>query len=106
MLRLCDDIALGIEDGGRTVVPFLDVWGKGGAHQHHTHFFRRGDNMAGDDFSGDGVECIGHVLHRIWRQPAASTVTFADGGTTVVESVCSTMAGPLNSWPGASLSRS
>jgi hypothetical protein len=56
---LAQRAALGIEQAGRAVAPFLDVGRVGGAHQRLAHLLDDGGECVADDLDSDGIDGAG-----------------------------------------------
>ena len=117
-IGLHDQAAGRVHDRRRMVAPFLDVGRIGALHQGGEGLVGDRAQAVGQDLQRDRVERSrrgGHVATpaaaasglptAMTRLPAASTATRSPGKATVVESSCSTMAGPVKAMPAASDSR-
>src|SRR5690348_985116 len=112
VLSLAKRVAAKVEQRGGAVAAFLDIGGIAGADQRLSHLFGDGGQHAADDLHGDRVNCDrtrrGNVVHAISRIRFryASLRAVIPGNTTVVASICSTIAGPVKRLPWRSRSRS
>ena len=113
-----DHAAARIQDAGEVVVLLADERRHRGALDDGFHVRLGRPQCAADDLARHrvgrqgGAAARGRPRHRgrpvarITRLPARSTVARCPGGTTVVASSCSTMAGPVTTAPAPSWSRS
>src|SRR6185295_13145309 len=104
VLGLAQRLAGGIEQCRRAVAPLLDVGRMRGADQRLAGLLDDRGHGGTDDFDGDGVE-PGHAEASRMRLRYESTRAVQPAGTTVVASICSTIAGPEKRLPGRSVSR-
>src|SRR5258707_440584 len=104
VLGLAERLARGIEQRRRAIAPFLDVGRMRGADQRLAGLLDDRAHGGTDHFDRDGVD--GHGAASRIRFSQRSTRAVMPGGTRVVASICSTMAGPAKRLPGLSASRS
>src|SRR5437660_12912792 len=111
VLGLAEGAAFGVEQRGRAVAPLLDVGRVGGADQRLAGFLHDRGERCADHLDGDRVERhpLGrdrdvHAVSKM-RLSQASTLAVMPGKTTVVASICSTIAGPAKRLPGLRPSR-
>ena len=116
LLRLGQLVVVGVDQRGAEILRFPDDRGIGHAHELVAHLDGDVLQRALQDAGGHRVDPRGrpgrfrldvHVAPPtlMIRLPLASAVTVQSGGTTVVESVCRTIAGPANVSPTGSRSR-
>src|SRR5262249_28081877 len=104
--------AVGREQAGRRVEPFLDDGREGTAQQGRLHLVGDAVELVANDFDGDRVEGLGsgHGLSLasavMMRAPSAATTARQPGSIIVVLSGCSTIAGPRISAPTGKVERS
>src|SRR6185437_15982174 len=95
VLGLAQRVALGVEQRGRTVPPLLDVGGVAGPHQRLAHLLGDRGEGAADHLDGDRIDARNvHADASRMRFIYGSTKALMPGSTTVVASICSTIAGP------------
>ena len=108
MLGLIDGSSLRVEERGGAIAPFLDVGRIGGPDQGLSHLLGDGGNGVSDHLDHDGIDGLlrglpgfGHAgSTSMIRFRYLSTVPTCPGRIRVVESICSTMAGPVSRLPG------
>src|SRR5215468_6551155 len=107
VLGLAERLARRIEQRRRAVAPLLDVSGMRGADQRLTGLLDDRAHGRADHFDGDGVKRVGatHAAVSRMRLSQRSTRAVMPGGTSVVASICSTIAGPSKRLPALSASR-
>src|SRR5690606_25233037 len=96
--------AVAIEDAAGVVPSLLDVGRVGGATEGLAHLLGdRGERSVRD---GDVGGREGHATRSMMRLPWSSERAVHPGSTRVVESTCTTIAGPRTWSPGRKSSRS
>ena len=92
---LGDEAAAAVEDGAGVVAPLLDVGRVRGAAEGDAHLVGDGGEEGVGDGEFGGVDAApGHQARSSTRFPIASTSPRQPGGTAVVESIWTTIAGP------------
>ena len=113
-LALGHQLAVPGEDGAAAVPAVLDIGGEGGPDQSRHHFIGHRINGIGHDLQSDGVGldlgtrvCAAHwrFSQVIIKLPNSSVSACWPGRMRVVESSCSTMAGPRTTEPHPSPER-
>src|ERR1700724_3230801 len=97
--------AMTIEDHAGKITRFGDDGRIAGAIEMVVHLLHQAADAVAHDLRGNGVDHVQSVRSKM-RLPWRSTKACQPGGTTVVASNCSTMAGPAKPTPTDSLSRS
>src|ERR1700722_6411527 len=96
-----------VAQGGRAIGAFLYIGRIGAANETRTHLRSRGVKRTGNYLSARVVgvtQCVGPSLTSS-RLPPASAMPLNPGGSSVVVSICSMMAGPEMRLPVASEAR-
>ena len=116
-LAFAELVAVGVRQRGAEILGFADDARIAHAHELVAHLDRDVFERALDDGGGDRIDAVGRRrpdgcgrVHAappsvMMRLPERSTTARARGGTTVVLSFCSTMAGPSNASPTGSSGR-
>src|SRR5580704_16028067 len=100
-----EQAAVAVEDDAGKVARLADDGRIAGAVEMVVHFLHQAADAIAHDLGGDGVDHVQSTRSKM-RLPWRSTKACQPGGTTVVASNCSTMAGPAKPTPTDSLSRS
>ncbi len=96
---LGDHSPVGVEDRDREVLPLARLLGIGRAMHGRADLHGDGLERAPDDAEGDRVEPAHSVTSKL---AYPSTTASTPGGSTVVDSRSSTMAGPVSASPAGS----
>src|SRR5580704_1990693 len=103
--RRHEQSAMAVEDDAGEIARLADDGRIAGAIEMIVHLLHQAADAVAHDLGGDGVDHVQPVRSKM-RLPWRSTKARQPGGTTVVASNCSTMAGPEKVTPTDSLSRS
>src|SRR5271154_2147698 len=101
--RRHEHTALTVEDDAGEIARLADDGRIAGAVEKIVHLLHQAADAVAYDLRGNGVDHLQFVRSKM-RLPWRSTKACQPGGTTVVASNCSTMAGPTKPTPTDSLS--